>query len=48
MKIVLYWVYLLQWYVTHSNPAFKGCEPACYNEWLDNEYQEWLEERRNK
>ena len=37
MKKLLYLGYLIKWYITHFN---QGMEPACYNEWLDNEYAE--------
>lgn len=31
--------YLRGWAKGHENPAFAGSSPACYDEWLDNEYE---------
>lgn len=28
--------YLIHWTVTHSDDAYSGMSPACYDEWLDN------------
>ena len=35
-----YLEYLRAWVDTHSETAFCGCSPACFNEWLDNENNE--------
>lgn len=35
-----YQKYLRQWYADHSGPAYKGMEPVCFNEFIDNEYEE--------
>ena len=32
-----YIAYLKEWAETHSDEAFAGMSPACYDEWLDNE-----------
>ena len=32
--------YLMRWIADHYDEAFKGCSPACFDEWLDNEYEE--------
>ena len=32
--------YLMSWIADHYDEAFKGCSPACLDEWLDNEYEE--------
>ena len=42
MKKLLYLGYLIKWHIEHFN---EGMKPACYSEWLDNEYAEYL---RNK
>ena len=31
--------YLQNWANDHENPMFAGNSPACYDEWLDNEYK---------
>lgn len=31
--------YLRNWTNDHENPMFAGSSPACYDEWLDNEYE---------
>lgn len=30
--------YLHKWADSHSGAGFAGMSPACYDEWLDNEY----------
>ena len=32
--------YLMSWIADHHEDEFKGCSPACFDEWLDNEYEE--------
>ena len=32
--------YLINWAIEHNDEAFKGCSPACFDEWLDNEGEE--------
>ena len=32
--------YLINWAIEHNDEVFKGCSPACFDEWLDNEYKE--------
>lgn len=39
----LYKKYKIQWKKDHGEPEFAGMEPACFNEWKDNEFQEMLE-----
>lgn len=34
--------YLREWGMMHENPASAGSSPACYDEWLDNEYGDEL------
>ena len=29
--------YLMSWIADHHEETFKGCSPACFDEWLDNE-----------
>lgn len=36
MKKIFYIIYCIKYKFTHE----KGMTPACYNEWLDWEYQE--------
>jgi len=36
MKKLPYLKYLIEWHIEHFN---QGMKPACYNEWLDNEYR---------
>ena len=36
--------YLKDWADNHNSIYFVGCSPACYDEWLDNEYEEQEEE----
>lgn len=43
MKRILYLIYLVNWYNYHKGPGFKGCTPACYNEWQDCELQDMIE-----
>ena len=31
--------YKKYWIKTHSGDEYKGMEPACFEEWLDNEYR---------
>ena len=31
--------YLRNWANDHENSMFAGNSPACYDEWLDNEYE---------
>lgn len=33
-----YILYCIVWKFTHFGKLYKGMEPACYNEWLFNEY----------
>lgn len=35
-----YLQYLSRWIFEHYEDEFKGCSPACFDEWLDNEYKE--------
>lgn len=35
-----YLEYLRAWADTHSDTAFCGCSPVCFNEWLDNKNNE--------
>ncbi len=35
-----YQLYVEQWKKNHSGPEYAGMEPACFDEWYDNEYQE--------
>ena len=32
--------YLMSWIADHHEETFKGCSPACFDEWLDNEGEE--------
>ena len=32
--------YLMNWIADHHEDEFKGCSPACFDEWLDNEGEE--------
>lgn len=32
--------YLVNWIADHHEETFKGCSPACFDEWLDNEGEE--------
>ena len=32
--------YLMSWIADHHEDEFKGCSPACFDEWLDNEGEE--------
>lgn len=34
--------YVEQWEKDHAGPEFKGMEPACFEEWYDNERCEVL------
>lgn len=36
--------YLRNWAEEHADSAYAGASPACYDEWLDNEYAEEEEE----
>ena len=40
MKLIKYGLYLLNWKLTHYGWKYRGMRPACYAEWLDNEYLE--------
>lgn len=40
MKRFMYILYLLQWHLTHFGKGYKGMEPSCFEEWIDNEYSE--------
>lgn len=31
--------YLRNWVNDHESPMFSESSPACYDEWLDNEYE---------
>lgn len=35
-----YLKYLREWTNDHAEPAFYGMTPACFDEWLDCEYEE--------
>ena len=35
-----YLQYLSRWIFDHYEDEFKGCSPACFDEWLDNEGEE--------
>ena len=41
MKRFMYTIYLIVWNLEHffGKGVYKGCEPSCYGEWLDNEWQ---------
>lgn len=39
---ILYWIYLIEWRKSHKGPGFKGCTPACYEEWQDCELRDML------
>lgn len=32
--------YLIEWAVSHKEEVFAGMAPACFDEWLENEYEE--------
>ena len=32
--------YLMSWIADHHEETFKGCSPACFDEWFDNEGEE--------
>ena len=32
--------YLMSWIADHHEDEFKGCSPACFDEWFDNEGKE--------
>lgn len=36
-----YLQYLSRWIFDHYEDEFKGCSPACFDEWLDNEDKEY-------
>lgn len=38
-----YLQYLSRWIFDHYEEEFKGCSPACFDEWLDNKYEEDVE-----
>lgn len=42
MKRILYWIYLFEWHISHNGPGFKGCSPVCYNEWIDYEFRDMI------
>ena len=42
LKRLLYVIYRIEWFNVHSGSAFKGCTPACYNEWKDCELADML------
>lgn len=39
-----YLEYLKTWADDHADPAYAGMTPACFDEWLENEYAEEEEE----
>lgn len=39
-----YIAYLKDWADDHADPAYAGMTPACFDEWLENEYAEEEEE----
>lgn len=39
---ILYLFYIISWKKSHKRKAFKGCSPACFNEWHDCELQEMV------
>ena len=39
-----YLQYLSRWIFEHYEDEFKGCSPACFDEWLDNEGEEGEED----
>lgn len=39
---ILYLFYWHSWKKTHHGKGFKGCTPACYAEWQDNELEEMI------
>lgn len=40
----LYIEYLKQWAEDHSDEECEGMSPACYDEWVDNEFYEDIDE----
>jgi len=44
IKEVLYQSYLDNWYKEHSDPEYEGMEPACYDEWYDCEFMDYIEQ----
>lgn len=44
VKRLLYLIYRIEWKKYHpAKKGFKGCAPACYQEWQDHELQDMLE-----
>lgn len=48
MKRLLYVVYRIKFFFEHLEYGMRGQSPVCYNEWLDNEYEYYLEMKGNK
>lgn len=43
-----YCQYLKEWAESHSDAGFAGCCPACYDEFLNSEWQEYREQMNGK
>ena len=41
---ILYLIYLIEWKLSHRGKGFKGCIPACFDEWCDCELREMMDE----
>lgn len=39
---ILYLLYLYSWRKSHRGKGFKGCTPACYEEWYSCELEDML------
>lgn len=48
MKRILYVVYRVKFFFEHLEYGMRGQCPVCYNEWLDNEYEYYLAEKRGE
>lgn len=44
VKRLLYIIYLIEWKSSHRGKEFKGCTPACFDEWCDCELREMMDE----
>lgn len=38
----LYIQYLKEWAKNHKDEWYEGCSPACYEEFLDNDIEDYL------
>lgn len=43
VKHLLYIIYLIEWKLSHKGKGFKGCTPACFDEWCDCELREMMD-----